>query len=332
MRVLILTGVVAMVAACGAPPTDQITRRPPVSVEQAVPPGMAPDSAPPSAPPRPECQAGRFNARKVSLRPPTALPPPGQMPPGSMMDRIVANKRLVAGVDQNLSRFSARDPATGQLEGFDIDVVKAIALALFGDASKVQLRAVNFSNNFQTLNNGDIDILVDSLTITCERRYGLKVMFSTNYLDASQKVLVKDRSPYRVADDLRGKKVCAPAGTTSIRTIREHNGGILVPVAVPEFDDCLVLLQQNQIDAISSTDTVLLGMRLQDPTLRMLDRALTDEPHGLAMREADEDWVRFVNGVLQQWKDSGGWASSYQRWLGELHPTIPPPPAADYID
>jgi polar amino acid transport system substrate-binding protein len=337
MRTLILTGVMALLAACAAPPSDEITRRPPVTVAEAVPPGMAAGSAPPSAPTRPECEPGRFDPRKSSLRPLGPLPPPGQMPAGSTMERIVRDGQLVVGVDQNLTGFSARDPFTGRLQGFDIDVAGELALALFGDRTKVRLRTVNFSNNFDTLDSGAIDILVDSLTITCERRYGRKVMFSTDYFDSGQRVLVKARSPYRSADDLAGRKVCAPAGTTSIGEIRRYGNGVLVPVAVPEFDDCLVMLQQNQIEAVSTTDSILIGMVGQDPTLKLVGERFTDEPHGLAMREGDQDWVRFVNGVLQQMRDNGRWLALYRQWFAALHEPggIPFPataPEAFYID
>ncbi|MET0234816.1 MAG: glutamate ABC transporter substrate-binding protein [Kibdelosporangium sp.] len=337
MRILIFGCVLALVAGCGAQAPDTIARRPSVTVAEAVPPGMVADSPAPPGPLPPQCVDGAgFDARAISLRPPATMPEPAQMPANSTMDRIFKRGLLVAGVDQNLNLFSSRDPLTGELRGYDVDFVREIAQALFGDRSRVRFRAVNFTNNFTLLKDGEIDILVHSLTITCERRYGRGIAFSTDYLDAGQKVLVRKRSPYNGPADLGGRKVCAPAGTTSIRSVRDYRKAKLVPVAVAEFSDCLVLLQQGQVDAISTTDTVLLGMRQQDPTLEIVGEAMTDEPHGLALRdnESETDMVRFVNGVLEQTRQNGRWRQIYTDWLADLDPgrVIPNPPAARYID
>jgi polar amino acid transport system substrate-binding protein len=333
MRMLILAGVMALVAGCGQV-TDPIARRPAVTVADAVPPGVRPYEPEPEAEPPPECAPNSgFNARAISLRPPATMPQPGQMPADSTMAKIYKRGRLVAGVDQNLNLISSRNPHTGVLEGYDVDFVREIAAAIFGDPNKVQLRAVNFGNNFDVLKSGEIDILAESLTITCERRYRNRIAFSTDYLDAGQRVIVRKRSEYNGPADLAGRKVCAPAGTTSIRTIREYGDRKLVPVAVDEFSDCLVLLQQGQIDAISTTDTVLLGMVRQDPTLKIAGEPMTDEPHGLALRESEPDMIRFVNGVLEQMRQSGRWQQIYTHWLGELAAgRTPTPPAAQYID
>jgi polar amino acid transport system substrate-binding protein len=334
MRVLILAGVVALVAGCGVQASDPIARRPAVTVADAQPPGVRPDTPAPEAGLPAECgPTSGFNARAISLRPPATMPRPGQMPDGSTMAKIHARGRLVAGVDQNLHLISSRNPHTGDLEGYDIDFVREIAKAIFGEEGRVQLRAVNFGNNFEVLKSGEIDILAESLTITCERRYKERIAFSTNYLDAAQKVVVRKRSGYNGPADLAGRKVCAPGGTTSIRTIREYGERKLVPIAVDEFSDCLVLLQQGQIDAISSTDSVLLGMVRQDPTLKITGEPMTDEPHGLALRETEPDMIRFVNGVLEQTRQNGQWQAIYKKWLEDLTPgRIPDPPAAQYID
>ncbi|ALG10037.1 hypothetical protein AOZ06_26875 [Kibdelosporangium phytohabitans] len=325
--------VLVLVAACGQAP-GTIVRRPPLSIAEPMPPGMVPvPSADASAVP-PECgPGGSFDPYANSLRPLVPQPKPGAMPPGSVMDEIVRRGRLIAAVDQNLNLFSSHNPRTGSLEGFDVDVVKQIAKALLGNENKVQLRAVNFTDNFAVLNSGEVDILVDSITITCERRYRHKVWFSTNYFESGQRVMVARRSPYKSVNDLGGKRVCAPVNTTSIREIRDYSAVKLVPVAVAEFSDCLVLLQQGQVEAVSSTDSVLLGMVRQDPTLHMSGDRFTREPHGIAVRERDSDMIRFVNGVLEQMRQDGTWRQLYGTWLKGLDGdgVVPNPPPAQYL-
>jgi polar amino acid transport system substrate-binding protein len=278
-------------------------------------------------PPPPECAPGKpFDPWAVSPR-----PKPGNVPSGPPMERILKRGELVAGVDQNMHLFSTPNPHTGQLEGFDIEIVREIAEAIFGDRNKVKFRPVNFSTNFETLNKGEVDILAEGITITCERMYKEKILFSTVYLESGQKVMVPRRSPYDDITDLKGKKVCAPANTTSIEEIRKPEYG-LEPVAVAEFSDCLVLLQQGQIDAISMTDSVLLGLQAMDPTMHIVGPQLITNPRGLAVRKEDEELMRFVNGVLQQMRDGGTWRDLYLRYMSELDPNIPSPPPAHYVD
>src|SRR5207244_3232356 len=80
---------------------------------------------------------------RASLRPPASMPAPGQMPAGSTMAQIQQNGLLRVGVDQNTFLFGYRNPTTGQVEGFDIDVAKEVARAIFGDPNKVQLVAIS---------------------------------------------------------------------------------------------------------------------------------------------------------------------------------------------
>lgn len=142
--------------------------------------------------------------------------------------------------------------------------------------------------------------------------------------------MVPKRSDYKKIEDLRGRKVCAANKTTSMGKILETR--TLVPVPVAEFTDCLALLQQGQIDAISTDDSVLLGMIDQDPTMHMVGPRITDEPHGLAVRASEKDLVRFVNGVLQRVRDDGTWRQLYLKWLVGLDTEVPLPPKAKYLD
>ena len=250
------------------------------------------------------------------------------MPAGSAMARIQQRGRLIAGVDQNIYLFGYRDGQSGQLVGYDIDYVREIARAIFGDPDRVQFRAVNASTRIGVLQRGEVDLVADSMTITCERRE--QVAFSTDYFDSGQRVLVPGGSPYRRIEDLGGRKVCAPANTTSITTIARVPARP-VPVAVPDFTDCLVLLQQGQVDAISTTDSILIGLLAQDPTTRMVGPRFTDEPHGLAFAKDQPDLVRFVNAVLERMRADGRWTAIYRRWLTALGP-VPSPPRAEYLD
>jgi polar amino acid transport system substrate-binding protein len=105
-----------------------------------------------------------------------------------------------------------------------------------------------------------------------------------------------------------------------------------VPVQVPNWTDCLVMLQQNQVDAISTDNTILGGLAAQDPFTKVVGASLGDEPYGMAMPKGNEDFVRFVNAVIQRMRTDGTWKATYDHWLAKLLGPAPAPPVAKYRD
>ena len=248
------------------------------------------------------------------------------MPAGSTMARIVARGRLIAGGNQNAYRMGFRDPASGELVGFEIDLVRELARALFGDPERVQFTALTAAERIPIVQSGEVDLVLRSMVMTC--RGWQEVSFSTEYYRAYQRVLVPRGSPVREIEDLAGKKVCAAAGGTSIGNISLMNPRA-IPVSAVEVIDCLVLLQQGQIDAVSTSDVLLAAMVAQDPAVVVVGRPFEPQPYGVAMNRSAPDLVRFVNGVLERLRADGTWTGTYGRWLGILGPP-PAPPQAVY--
>jgi polar amino acid transport system substrate-binding protein len=242
------------------------------------------------------------------------------------MAAIAGRGKLRVGVDQNTYKFGYLDPSTGTIVGFDIDMARAVAGAIFGDPGKVQLIAITAAQRIPYIQQNKVDIVVDTMTINCARRQ--MVDFSSVYFDAGQAVLVPVTSTARTIADLGGKKVCAAAGSTSIANIAAA-ASKPIPVAVNDWTDCLVMLQQGQVDAISTDNTILYGLADQDANTKVLPGTFTDEPYGIAISKSTPDLTRFVNGVLAELRSSGAWTREYQKWLGVAGQA---PPAATYRD
>jgi polar amino acid transport system substrate-binding protein len=244
---------------------------------------------------------------------------PPQVTPGSFMAKIRARGYLIAGVDQSTYHFGFLNPLSGQIEGFDIDMIRAVAKAIFGDPGKVQFKAISDEQRIPDTADGTVDIVAHTMTITCDR---LKMIdFSSVYFEAHQKVLVLKNSSATSLDDLHGQKVCATRGSDSVDRIRQHKA---IAVQVPYWTDCLVLLQQGDVAAISTDDSILDGLAAQDPWTKLIGPRLTDEPYGLAISKQHPEFVRFVNAVLQQLRTNGQWAASYRHWIGTPAPSPPP--------
>jgi polar amino acid transport system substrate-binding protein len=176
--------------------------------------------------------------------------------------------------------------------------------------------------------SGAVDIVVRRMTITCDRLQ--QVAFSTDYLDSPQRVLVERGSGYRSIADLGGRKVCAASGSVNIPVIQQAPSHPLA-VAANNISDCLVLLQQGQIQAVSTDEVGLIGLAAQDPQTEIVGGPLNDNPIGVAMSRDAPDLVRFINGVLERIRSDGTWAALYQRWLGS-YSKVPASPVARYLD
>jgi polar amino acid transport system substrate-binding protein len=247
---------------------------------------------------------------------------PPQVTPGSFMAKIRARGYLIAGVDQSTYHFGFLNPLSGQIEGFDIDMVRAVASAIFGDPGKVRFKAISDAQRIRDVTDSTVDIVAHTMTITCDRLK--KVDFSSVYFEAAQRVLVLKNSTATSLDSLHGRKVCATSGSDSLARISEHKA---IPVQVTYWTDCLVLLQQGDVAAISTDDSILDGLAAQDPWTKLIGPRLTEEPYGLAISKQHPEFVRFVNAVLQQLRTNGQWAGSYRHWIGT---PVPSPPPARY--
>ncbi|MBS1696275.1 MAG: glutamate ABC transporter substrate-binding protein [Actinobacteria bacterium] len=313
-----LFAVVALLAGCAQ--AGSVTQVPGVTLAPPTPAGMQelppePVRVPPGG--EDECD------RTASLRP---FSDPAEA------DAAVANirerGRLIVGLDIGSNLFSFRDPITGEITGFDVDIAGEVARDIFGTPSQVEYRILSSADRIAALQNNQVDIVVKTMSITCERRE--LVGFSTVYLNANQRILAPRDSTITQASDLSGKRVCAVKGTTSLKRIQEISPSPII-VAVVTWADCLVALQQRQVDAVSTDDSILAGLVSQDPYLHIVGPSLNQEPYGIGVNKDNTGLVRFVNGTLERVRRDGTWNTLYRKWLTVLGPA-PAPPVARYVD
>jgi polar amino acid transport system substrate-binding protein len=300
----------ALLSACGQ--VAPVATVPGVTLAPPTPAGMAQLEPAPPGPPPPDNEACT-----ASLRP---------FPTQAMADEAVANirnrGRLIVGLDIGSNLFSFRDPITGDITGFDVDIAGEVARDIFGTPSQVEYRILTSADRITALENNQVDIVVKTMSITCERRE--LVNFSTGYLQANQRILAARDTPIAQAADLSGKRVCAVKDTTSLQRIQQ----IAPPADVVEvvtWADCLVALQQRQVDAVSTDDTILAGLVAQDPYLHIVGPSMNEAVYGIGVNLENTGMVRFVNGTLERIRRDGTWNTLYRKWLTVLGPAPSPP-------
>ena len=253
------------------------------------------------------------------------MPAPGHMPAGSYMAQILARGYLRVGVDQNTYLWGYRDPVTGRLTGFDIDMLEQVSQAIFGSPDNIRYVIVPNEDRVQAVADGQVDIVAETMTINCEREKS--VDFSTVYYQAGQRILVPANSTIAGPEDLGGKRVCATKGSTSLQNLVAPGMPANIELwGVNNETDCLVMLQQGQVDAISTDDAILLGLAAQDPNTKVVGPTFSSEPYGMAISKAHPDFTEFVNGVLAAVRYDGTWTQIYDKWLAPYTGVTPAPP------
>jgi aspartate/glutamate/glutamine transport system substrate-binding protein len=245
---------------------------------------------------------------------PGATPVQGAAP-GKTLEEIKKRGKLVVGVKHDTKLFGLKDPATGKVEGFDIDIAKALAKKILGDENKLELKEVTSKTRIPMLKNGEIDMIIATMTISEERKQ--EVDFSDVYFKAGQSLLVKKGSKIQsIADLTKGTKVLAVKGSTSAANIRAK-APEATTLEFENYQEAFTALKAGQGDALTTDNAILYGMTKQDPNYQLVGGTFTDEPYGMAIRKGDSEFVSFVNTFLKDMKASGEYDKTYEKWIGE---------------
>jgi ABC-type amino acid transport substrate-binding protein len=229
---------------------------------------------------------------------------------------------LRAGVKQDVLFFGFLNPRTNQIEGFDVDIAKEVARAIFGDPEKVDLRGMPSAARVPSLKEGVVDVVVSTMTITKERLQ--EIDFSDVYYEAGQTLLVPNNSTITGIQDTAGKRVCSAKGSTSEQNITKFSPQATV-VQADLYSECLLAIQQGRADAMSTDDVILVGLAEQDPSMKLVGGLFTHEPYGIGVNKGHPEFVNMIDAVLTQLKQQGRWKEIHQRWLGKYIPTPEPP-------
>jgi glutamate transport system substrate-binding protein len=233
-----------------------------------------------------------------------------QFPASSTLGRIQERGEITIGVKYDVPPFGFLNPQTDEVEGFDVDLGRFIAEELGVEPKFIE--AIS-DNRIPFLERGTVDLILSTMTINAER--DLEIDFSEPYYIAQGRILVPQGSDIRGLEDLAGSSVCTALGSTYEETIREEAPDAELRL-VDTYSECLELLQNEAIDAISTDDVILTGMIIQDDTLQMVGDPLTTEPYGVGIKDGDKQLKDFVDGVLRQVEQDGRWVETYQKWVG----------------
>jgi aspartate/glutamate/glutamine transport system substrate-binding protein len=230
-----------------------------------------------------------------------------------VLAQIKEDKKIVFGVKHDTRLFGLKNPSTGEVEGFDIDLSKALAEEIFGKDVKPEYVEVTSKTRVGLLNNGKVDAVVATMTITEERKK--EVDFTDVYFDAGQSLLVKKGSKVQSIDDLKkGTTVLAVKGSTSSINIREKAPETTV-LEFENYAEAFTALKAGKGDALTTDDSILYGMAEEDPSFELVGGTFTEEPYGIAVKKGNTELVDELNKALKSLKDSGKYDEIKDKWI-----------------
>jgi putative glutamine transport system substrate-binding protein len=250
--------------------------------------------------------------------------PDASVAPDSAVGQIQAKGTLTCGVKFDVIAFGFRNPTTGEIEGFDADLCRAIADELGVEPDFVE--AIS-ANRIPFLQEDRVDIVISTMTRTDERL--LEIDFSKIYYLAGQKILVKSDSDYQAVEDLvtANVPVCSGQGSTSETNLRELGVSEDNLLLFQTYTEAAAALVDGRCDAVSTDDSILFGLASQNEGLEVRGEAFSEEPLGIGVKKGKEDLVEAINGVLGAMAADGRWKALYDQhikpYTGEEAPEPP---------
>ena len=219
------------------------------------------------------------------------------------LDDVKERGMLSCGVSTGLAGFSQKDEK-GTWSGIDVDVCRAVAAAVLGDAEKVQYKPLTAKERFTALQSGEVDVLSRNTTWTLTRDASLGLNFAgVNYYDG-QGFMVSKNLGVKSALELDGAAVCIQAGTTTELNLADYfraNGMKYTAITFDTSDQTRAGFESGRCDVLTSDQSQLYAIRigLKNPSNAVvLPEVISKEPLGPVVRQGDDAWFNVVKWSL----------------------------------
>jgi len=220
---------------------------------------------------------------------------------------------LKVGTKVDVPKFGYRDPKTNKIEGFEIDIARAIAKKIFGNPDKIDLQGVSAKTRGPLLDNGELDIVAATFTITEERK--LSFNFSEPYFTDGVGLLVKKKNGYTSLKSLNGKKIGVAQSATTKKAIQEEATKQGIKVDFLEFatyPEIKAALDSGRIDCFSVDTAILLGY--VDASTALLADRFSPQTYGIASKKSNTALAALINKTVLDMKKSGELDKIMKKW------------------
>ena len=222
---------------------------------------------------------------------------------GATLDAVKEKGFVQCGVNTGLPGFSNADDS-GNWTGLDVDLCRAVAAAVLGEASKTRFTPLTAKERLTALQSGEIDLLSRNTTWTLTRDSALGLHFAgVSYYDG-QGFLINKSLGVKSAEELNGASICVLAGTTTELNVADYfraNGMEYRPVVFDTGDLTIKAFEAGRCDVLTSDQSQLYGLRIklaEPDDAVVLPEVISKEPLGPVVRQGDDDWFNIVRWTL----------------------------------
>lgn len=223
---------------------------------------------------------------------------------------------IVWGVKADTRLFGLMNTKSGKIEGFDIDMAKAITKQILGPKGKAELVQVTSDTRVPMIKGGNIDAIIATMTITPDRQKVLN--FTQSYFAAGQSLLVKKGSRIHSVKDLKkGDKVIGVQGSTSVDNIQKAAPQATV-LQLSDYAQAFTALKSGQGVAVTTDNGILYGMSEQDPNYVVVGGTFTKEPYGIALNKGQTNMTNAMNKAINALRKNGTYEKLINKWFGDI--------------
>ncbi|HEV8296008.1 MAG TPA: glutamate ABC transporter substrate-binding protein [Acidimicrobiales bacterium] len=250
---------------------------------------------------------------------------------GTTMAAIQQRGKLVVGTKFDQPLFGLKNPTNNQVEGFDVEIAKIVARAIFGSNidGKVEYQEATSKVREDVIKDGKVDIVVATYTINDARKQ--VVDFAGPYYIAGQDILVKkSNTSITGVESLAGKKVCTVQGSTSLINVQQKAPQADVSLTFDKYSLCVEALKDGRVEGVTTDNVILLGFVNDDKqNLKLVGKPFTQEPYGIGLKKGDTALRLFVNDTLEKAYEDGSWKKAWDNTAGNTGQVAPEPPAVN---
>ncbi len=221
----------------------------------------------------------------------------------STLEQIKKRGYVVAGVNASNPGFSFLQE-DGSYKGFEVELAKAISVAVFGSPDKIEYRPLTSKERFTALQSGEIDVLIRTATVTTSRDTELGLDFTSPYFYDGQTFVVNGDLGIKTLEELAGASIAVLTGSTTetnLAAIMSSKGINYKPVTYENLDEMKSAFVNGRVDAISvdkSSAVVFLHQYANAGNFSSLEETISKEPLGIAVRHGDNNWKDICQWVL----------------------------------
>ena len=246
---------------------------------------------------------------------------------GTTMAELQEQGSIIIGVKYDQPGIGFLEAGEETPEGFDIEMGKILAAGLGIEEGEIEWKETISDNREPFLQNGEVDIVLASYSITDERRQVVG-QAGTYYVTGQQLLVASDDDSIGGPEDLEGKDVCSVTGSTSIETVEKEYGA--TPRGFDTYSECVDQLLNGSVDAVTTDGAILLGYAAEDPDeLKVVGKPFSEERYGVGYELGDTEFCTYIQDTIQAAQEDGTWAEAYEATLGVTTEETPEPPEMD---